>query len=99
MTQCLSLVRVRLRIMIAIVQHSAYRRSSHQHKGAARHTIDMVWRYRWPIPVGRKGVISTCIREAQTGGGGGSAPCGVEPKDVRTDDQDKTCNLGPTQLD
>jgi hypothetical protein len=30
------------RVMIAIVQHSAYRRSSHRHKGAARYIIDMV---------------------------------------------------------
>ncbi len=35
-----------------LVQHFAYRGSSHRRKGAARHVIDMVWLYRSPIPSG-----------------------------------------------
>ena len=40
-----------------LVQLSAYRGSSHRRKGAARNIIDMVWLYRSPILVGRKGVF------------------------------------------
>jgi hypothetical protein len=30
-----------------LVQHFAYRGSSHRHKGAASHKIGLVWLYRW----------------------------------------------------
>ncbi len=40
-----------------LVQHSAYRGSSLRRKGNASHLIDMVWLYRSPIPVGRKGLF------------------------------------------
>ncbi len=38
-----------------LVQHFAYRRSSHRRKGAASHVLDMVWLS--PIPVWRRGVF------------------------------------------
>jgi hypothetical protein len=38
-----------------MVQYFAYMGSSHRGKGAARHIIDVVWQYRSPIPVGRRG--------------------------------------------
>ncbi len=37
-----------------LAQHSAYRGSSHQRKGAASHKIDMIWLYHSPILVGRR---------------------------------------------
>ncbi len=36
-----------------------YRGNSHQRKSAACPKFDMVWLHLWPIPVGRKGVISS----------------------------------------
>jgi hypothetical protein len=45
-----------------LVQHFAYRASSHWLKGAASHIIDMVWLCRSPIAVGRKGSF-TCSYE------------------------------------
>jgi hypothetical protein len=53
-----------------LVQHSVCRGSSHRHKGTASHIIDMVWLYRLPILVERKGVFYfsneeyTCLRGA-----------------------------------
>jgi hypothetical protein len=40
-----------------LVQHSAYRGSSRRRKGSTSHIINMVWTYRSPLPVGRKGVF------------------------------------------
>ncbi len=40
-----------------LIQHSAHRGISHRRKGAARHTIDIVWLHRSPIPVGRGGGV------------------------------------------
>ncbi len=36
-----------------------YSRSSHRHKSAAPPKFEMVWLYRWPIPVGKRGIISS----------------------------------------
>ncbi len=88
MTPCLSLVSVRLRIMIDIEGPcEAYRGSSHRRKGPARYVIEMVWLYRSPIPVGRKGgnLLVQMIFPASAkpkvggtgrGGGGGPHPVG-----------------------
>jgi hypothetical protein len=43
-----------------VFQHSAYRGSSHQRKGAASRIFDMVWLYRSP-PVGEEGRYFTCL--------------------------------------
>ncbi len=40
-----------------LVHHSADRRSSHRRKGAASLISIMVWLYRKPIPLGRKGAF------------------------------------------
>ncbi len=40
-----------------LVQHFAYRGSLHRRKGATRHIFNMVWLYRSPISVMRRGVI------------------------------------------
>ncbi len=59
-----------------LVQHSAYRGSSHRRTGAASHIIDTaVWLYRSPFPVRRKGVFYLFIWRltslaAPRGGGG-----------------------------
>ncbi len=48
--------------------------SSHRRNGAFSHTIDMVWLYRSPIPVGRRGVFGDYLpsRRLNKGGGEGS---------------------------
>ncbi len=77
-------------INIELVQHFAYRGSSHWRKGAARHKIGKVWVYRSPIPVGRRWIfylliqmVSTCTRGAY-GGGGGQHPGGRGGGEYRT---------------
>ncbi len=63
-----------------LVQHFVYRGSSQRRKSAACPEFDMVWQYRSPIPVGKRGVISSLKwflpAVAMCKGGGGSAPCG-----------------------
>jgi hypothetical protein len=64
-----------------LVQHSAYRGTSHRSNGAASHIIDLLWLNCSPISVGRKGVFySICSytytdylpsRRLEEGGGGG----------------------------
>jgi hypothetical protein len=65
-----------LRVMIdprglpELIQYFAYRGSSHRHKGAARHIIDMVWLFRIAYASGEEGgillvqMIFTCLRDA-----------------------------------
>jgi hypothetical protein len=54
---------------------------SHRNKSATCTKFDMVWLYRSPIPVGRRGVISsfklflTAFPRVERGEG--SAPCGL----------------------
>ncbi len=48
-----------------IVQHSAYRGSSHLRKGATSHIINRVWLYRSPYPRGEKGGYFTCSATEQ----------------------------------
>ncbi len=61
-----------------LVQHFVYRGSSYGARACFRHIIALVWLYRSPIPLGRRGVIllvqwlSTCLR----GAWGGAASCG-----------------------
>ncbi len=45
-----------------LVQHFAYRGSSHRRKSAVRHITDMLWLYRSHIPVGRRGQF-TCSND------------------------------------
>jgi hypothetical protein len=65
-----------------LVQHfRLYRGSSHRRKSAVCPKFDMVWLYRSPIPVGRRGLISRStdfyLPSLQVEEGGrGSAPCG-----------------------
>ncbi len=42
-----------------LVQHFAYRGNSHRRESAACPKFDMVWLYHSPIPVGRRGIISS----------------------------------------
>ncbi len=43
---------------VTVVQHFAFRGSSHRLRGAARYVIDKVWLCRSPIMVGRKGYFN-----------------------------------------
>ncbi len=54
------------------VLHSACRGSSLRRKGVASLIIDMVWLYRWPVPVGRMGVLYFYLssRRLEEGEGG-----------------------------
>ncbi len=69
-----------LRVMIDVESISLIEGSSHRRKGAARHIIDMVWLYRSPIPVGRRGIFSYLFKlflpafAVHTGRGGSQHP-------------------------
>ncbi len=63
-----------------LVQH--FRGSSHRRKSAACPNFDMIWLHRSPIPVGRRGVISSFkwflpAFATRRGWERGSAPCGI----------------------
>jgi hypothetical protein len=65
-----------------LVQHFVERGNLHRRKDTASHKIDMVWLYRSPILVGRRGVFNLfkCrlyppSRRLEDGEGGESAPC------------------------
>jgi hypothetical protein len=53
----------------------------HRRKGAAWHTVDMVWLYRSPFPVGGGFTCSNYfyLSSRHLERGGGSAPCGHVP--------------------
>ncbi len=59
-----------------LIQNFSNRGSSQRGKGAARHTIDVVWLFRSALPVGMREIlfiirmIFTCPRNAYRGGGG-----------------------------
>jgi hypothetical protein len=63
-----------------VISNLAYRVSSHRRESAALHKLDIVWLYRSPIPVRRRGMLTRSndfylpsLRLA----GGGSAPCAM----------------------